>query len=68
MTTPHVSDRPCTPADARENCLDWLAEAYERFAVREQELRNQRGKEAEAEGAHRYALWVLRAYEAEQRP
>lgn len=66
MTTPHVSDRSCTPADARENVLDRYADAYERFATREQELRGQRGKEAEAECAHRYALWVLRAYTAEQ--
>ena len=51
---------------ARENVLDRLAERYEHFAEREQEARNV-GKTAISEGAHRYALWILRAYEAESR-
>ena len=51
---------------AREAVLDRLAERYEHFALKEQVARGE-GNHAIAEGAHRYALWVLRAYEAEQR-
>ena len=54
-----------TPAEARENALDRYATAYEFFATKEQEHRGN-GDLVKAEGAHRYALWVLRAYTAEQ--
>jgi hypothetical protein len=57
---------PKTGSEAREACLDLYAERYEWFALREQEARGA-GNHAIAEGAHRYALWVLRAYEAESR-
>ena len=70
MTPPRrisVSGQSYIVHDPREAVLDRLGEAYERFALREQTLRGE-GKVAEAEGAHRYALWILRAYEAESRP
>ena len=60
------TSEPVTPSDARDAVLDRYAEAYERFALKEQEHRGN-GDVVKAEGAHRYALWVLRAYEAEQR-
>lgn len=62
MTEP----KPSAVSDARDNALDRYAEAYERFATKEQEHRGN-GDVVKAEGAHRYALWVLRAYTAEQR-
>lgn len=49
---------------ARQACLRRLAEAHDRFAELEQ-VKWAEGNEAEAEGAHRYANWVLRAYRAE---
>jgi hypothetical protein len=58
---------PPTPAiDPREAVLERLAERYEHFALEEQEVRG-RGYVADAEVAHKYALWLLRAYEAESR-
>ena len=50
-----------TPQDA---VCDRLIERYQHFTEKERQLRAE-GKEAEAEGAHRYATWVIRAYAAE---
>jgi hypothetical protein len=49
---------------ARQSCLRQLAQAHDRFSEMEQILRAQ-GDTVDAEGAHRYALWTLRAYRAE---
>lgn len=49
---------------ARKAVLRQLSEAHDRFAELEQ-VKWAEGNEAEAEGAHRYANWVLRAYRAE---
>jgi hypothetical protein len=57
MTTPRVSE-------ARRNVLRILAERQDHFATEEQLLRG-KGEDTAAEGAHKYALWVLRAYRAE---
>ena len=61
--------RPLTEQDyeAREAVLDRLATAFEKFATKEQEHRSN-GDPVKAEGAHRYAQWVLRAYQAEAEP
>jgi hypothetical protein len=49
---------------ARQSCLRQLAQAHDRFSELEQIARAQ-GDAYDAEGAHRYALWTLRAYRAE---
>ena len=54
-----------TTIDAREAVLKQLATAYDRFCETEQVLVAE-GKYAEAEGAHQFAIWLLRAYKAEQ--
>ena len=55
---------------AREAALYAYAHAHDRFSEREQ-IHRLNGEDADAEGAHVYALWCLRAYRAElddQRP
>ena len=59
-----VEREPSTVQDARDNVLDRLAERYEHFAEAEQAARG-RNDPVEAEGSHRYALLILRAYQAE---
>jgi hypothetical protein len=49
---------------AKRACLAQLADAHDRFSEIEQ-MAHVHGETVEAEGAHRYALWVLRAYRAE---
>jgi hypothetical protein len=49
---------------AREAVLDRLGAAYEKFCELEQTLVHE-GRYADAEGAHQYGMWVLRAYTAE---
>jgi hypothetical protein len=49
---------------ARQAALHRYAAAHDRFNERELEHRAA-GRTAEAEGAHRYALWCLRAYRDE---
>jgi hypothetical protein len=49
---------------ARQASLRALAAAHDRFATVEQ-VKWAEGDETEAEGAHKYANWVLRAYRAE---
>ena len=51
--------------DPRTAVLDRLSRAHTRFLISERRAwRN--GSRAEAEGAHRVALWILRAYAAER--
>ena len=50
---------------ARRAALYQYAEAHDRFATLEQ-LAHSRGRPAEANGAHLFALITLRAYLAEQ--
>ncbi len=50
--------------DARKAVLRQLAEAHDRFAEQEQALILE-GLYPEAEGAKKYADWVLRAYRIE---
>lgn len=50
--------------DARTAVLERLRDAANRFTATEQRF-TARGRHTEAAGAHRYALWVLRAYTAE---
>jgi hypothetical protein len=57
MTEPRVSE-------ARRNVLRVLASRQDDFATEEQLLRG-KGEDTAAEGCHRYALIVLRAYRAE---
>ena len=49
---------------AREAVLAAIADAHDRFSEKEQ-IYTASGQHPEAEGAHRYALWCLRAYRAE---
>jgi hypothetical protein len=49
---------------AREAALYAYAHAHDRFFEREQ-VHRVKGETAEAEGAHVYAMWCLRAYRAE---
>ena len=49
---------------ARQLVLRRLADAHDRFAEEEQVLVAE-GRYAESQGAHQYAVWVLRAYRAE---
>lgn len=51
-------------AEARQAVLRRLAERQDYFATEEQLLRA-KGEVTAAEGAHKYALWVLRAYRVE---
>jgi hypothetical protein len=51
-------------AAARSEARKRYAEAHEHFAEEEQLLVDE-GRYSEAEGAHAYALWCLRAYAAE---
>ncbi len=63
MTAPRklrTSDR----SEARQAVLRHLAAAHDRWATHEQ-IAVQQGDYIEAEGAHAFALWVLRAYRAE---
>ena len=50
---------------ARVAVLDQLTEAYEHWAEEEQ-LKTQSGEYVEAQGAHRFALIVLKAMDAEE--
>ena len=52
---------------AREMAAKRYAAAFDEHATQEQLLRAQ-GRRTEAEGAHQYAMWVMRAYKAETRP
>ena len=61
MTTGHVTRDEV----ARRAALYRYAQAHERFATLEQ-LAHSRGRPAEANGAHLFALITLRAYIAEQ--
>lgn len=56
--------RKPTLQDPREAALRTYAAAYDRFAETEQ-MHVLLGNYAEAEGAHAYALWAVRAYKAE---
>lgn len=49
---------------ARQAALRQLAAAHDRFSEMEQLLYAQ-GDVVDAEGAHKYAMWTLRAYRAE---
>jgi hypothetical protein len=49
---------------ARQAVLKALVNAHERFSSRETEHRAA-GNHVLAEGAHRYAVWCLRAYRSE---
>ena len=51
-------------SEARRNVLRVLVDRHNHFANEEQLLRGT-GEDIAAEGAHRYALLVLRAYRAE---
>jgi hypothetical protein len=50
--------------DSTQAVCQQIASAHDRFAEREQVLRYE-GRHVEAEGAHVFALRLLRAYEAE---
>jgi hypothetical protein len=45
--------------------LRQLASAYDRFCETEQVYVSE-GRYAEAQGAHQFAVWILRAYQAEE--
>lgn len=53
-------------SDAQEAVLEVLIERYAYFTERERLLRAE-NRVTEAEGAHRYATWVIRAYAAESK-
>jgi hypothetical protein len=56
--------KPRTESPARAAVLRTLATRHDYFAEQEQLLVAE-GRYAESQGAHKYALWVLRAYRAE---
>lgn len=51
-------------SDAQLAVLRQLAAAYDRFCELEQ-VYVAEGRYADAEGAHQFAMWILRAYKAE---
>lgn len=51
-------------AMARGNALRFYATAWDHWTTEERIMRAE-GRLAEAEGAHQYALWIVRAYKAE---
>ena len=63
MTFRTIAEFVALPAE-REAVLRQLARAHDEFSEREQ-LATLSGHHIEAEGYHRHALWLIRAYRAE---